>query len=127
MEKALLHSEITSVIINSFYQVYNQLGYGFLESVYQKAMIIELSSMGIAFLSNFGIEVFYKGQRIDHYVADIVVSERVIVEIKAVETILRVHEAQLVNYLKATGIEVGILLNFGKKAEFRRKVYTEGK
>lgn len=127
MENELLHGDITSAIIKSFYQVYNELGYGFLERVYQNAMTIELGLMGKVFTGNYGIDVFYKGQRVGHFVADLVVEEVVIVEIKATESLSPAHEAQLINYLKATGIQVGILLNFGKKADFRRKIYSENK
>ncbi len=125
MKNELLHSEITEKIIQAFYNVYNQLGYGFLEKVYENAMMIELSEMGIRYSNQQGAIVYYKSYNVGYYVADITVEEKVVVELKALETLAPIHETMLVNYLKSTNLEVGLLLNFGPKAEFRRKVLTK--
>ena len=125
MEDNYKHSEITKAIIKAYYSVYNELGYGFLEKVYERAMIIELQDLGLNCKSQSEINVTYKEQSVGDYFADIIVENSVIVELKAIEKIVRIHEVQLVNYLKATGIEVGLLLNFGTKPEFKRKVLTK--
>jgi GxxExxY protein len=119
-----LHSEITGLIIKAFYNVYNKLGYGFLEKVYENAMIIELKKLGLNCQKQFPIEVFYDEKNVGQYFADIIVNDCVILELKAAEMIIEEHEAQLVNYLRATNIEVGLLLNFGKEAQYKRKVFN---
>jgi GxxExxY protein len=119
------HSDITGIIIKAFYNVYNQLGYGFLEKVYENAMLIEIRKLGLECIAQRPIEVFYDHLKVGFYIADIVVNNCVIVEIKAAEAICEEHEAQLTNYLRATDIEVGLLLNFGKKIEFKRKVFSK--
>jgi GxxExxY protein len=121
------HSDLTKKIINAFYKVYNSLGFGFLEKVYENAMFIELRSMGLFVEQQRRIKVFYIGQEVDDYFADLIVDEKVILELKAAEAICEQHEYQLINYLKATEIEVGLLLNFGKKPEFKRKVYSNNR
>ncbi len=118
------HSDITELIIKAFYNVYNKLGHGFLEKVYENAMLIECEKLGLTCLVQSPIEVFYDNQKIGFYIADMIINRFVIVEIKAASVILNEHEIQLINYLKATEIEVGILLNFGKKPEFKRKVFS---
>ncbi len=118
------HSDITGIIIKAFYNVYNQLGYGFLEKVYENALLIELRKLGLECVAQYPIEVFYDNLKVGFYIADIIVNNCVIVEIKAAETLCEEHEAQLTNYLKATDVEVGLLLNFGKKIEFKRKVFS---
>jgi GxxExxY protein len=118
------HSDITGIIIKAFYNVYNQLGYGFLEKVYENALLIELKKLGLECVAQYPIKVFYDNLKVGFYIADIIVNNCVIVEIKAAETLCEEHEAQLTNYLKATDIEVGLLLNFGKKIEFKRKVFS---
>ena len=118
------HSDITGIIIKAYYNVYNQLGYGFLEKVYENAMLIEIRKLGLQCVAQYSIDVFYDELRVGVYVADLIVNECVIVEIKAAEALCEEHEAQLTNYLKATDIEVGLLLNFGKKAEYKRKVFS---
>jgi GxxExxY protein len=118
------HSDITSLIIKAYYAVYNKLGYGFLEKVYENALLIELLRLGLNSKPQHSIHVFYENERIGFYIADIIVNGCVIIEIKAAECICEEHEAQLTNYLKATDVEVGILLNFGKKPEFKRKVFS---
>lgn len=123
----LLHADTTELIIKAFYQVYNQLGYGFLEKVYEKAMQIELEKLGCEVAAQQAIEVFYEGQLVGKYNADMIVNRQVIIELKAASTLLDEHEAQLLNYLKATSMEVGLLLNFGPTAEFRRKVFSNSR
>lgn len=120
----LLHEVITDQIIKAYYKVYNTLGYGFLERVYENALLQELTETGIACVKQMPIEVFYEGVKVGLYFADLVVEQKVIVEIKAGECLHPAHEAQLLNYLKATDKEVGLLLNFGEKPEFRRKIMT---
>ena len=121
------HSEITDRIINGFFKVYNTLGYGFLEKVYENALFIELVAMGLIAERQKQINVYYEGKRVGEYFADIFVESCVIVELKAAETLCEEHEFQLINYLKATDLEVGLLLNFGKKPTFRRKVFSNVK
>ena len=118
------HSDITELVIKAFYNVYNKLGYGFLEKVYEKALVIECKKLGLNCLSQCPIEVFYDNEVVGSYIADMIVNQFVIVEIKAASAIAAEHEIQLINYLKATEIEVGLLLNFGKKPEFKRKVFS---
>lgn len=118
------YSEITEKIIKAFYKVYNTLGYGFLEKVYENALFIELESMGLLVEKQGQINVYYEDKEVGVYFADLIVNELVIIELKATETLCEEHEFQLINYLKATEIEVGLLLNFGKKAELKRKVFS---
>lgn len=119
-----IHSDITELIIKCFYKVYNVLGYGFLEKVYQNALLIELRSSGLFCEAQKQIKVYYQNNVVGEYFADIIVNNSVIIELKAAEGIVEEHEFQLINYLKATEIEVGLLLNFGKKPEIRRKIFT---
>ena len=123
----MLHEEITSDIINAFYHVYNTLGYGFLEKVYENALAKELAKRGHAIKQQVPIQVLYEGETVGEYFADILVDDKVILELKVAEEIAEAHEAQLINYLKATNTQVGLLLNFGPKAEFKRKIFTKGK
>ena len=120
-----MHNDLTDKVIKVFYRVYNILGFGFLEKVYENAMAIELLIDGLNIKIQQSIKVYYKNREVGFYVADIIVNNYVIVEIKAAESICEEHEAQLLNYLKATDIEVGLLLNFGKQAQVKRKVYSE--
>jgi len=119
-----LHHDITEKIIQAYYKVYNILGYGFLEKVYYNALLIELRKMGMKCKSQFPIKVCYYNQQVGEYYADIIVEELVIIENKASEMLVKENEFQLINYLKATELEVGLLLNFGKKPEFKRKIFT---
>jgi len=119
----ILHSELTEKIIKAFYNVYNTLGYGFLEKVYENALKIELSKMGLNVQAQKNIKVHYAGYEVGDYYADLLINDLIIIELKAAENICEEHEAQLINYLKATNIEVGLLINFGKKAEFKRKIF----
>ena len=117
------YKELTEKIIKIFYKVYNNLGYGFLEKVYENALMIELRKEDIHAINQSPIKVFYDGEIIGEYYADILVEGKVLVEIKAARNLAEEHEAQLLNYLKATDIEVGLLLNFGPKPEIKRRVF----
>ena len=109
------HKEITDIILRSFYEVYNELGDGFLESVYENALYIVLTGYGLFVEKQKDISVFFRGKVIGDFKADLIANEKVIVELKAVRALALAHEEQLINYLKATNIEVGLLLNFGRK------------
>ena len=122
--EALLHGELSQVIIGSFYEVYNQLGYGFLERVYEAALAHELTKRGLNVERQAAIRVYYDSQVVGEFFADLLVENCIIIELKAAESIHPRYEAQLLNYLKATDIEVGLLLNFGPEASFKRKVFT---
>jgi GxxExxY protein len=124
MNTNYIHSDITSIIIKAFFNVYNKLGYGFLEKVYENALIIEINKLGLECEKQKSIEVFYDGINVGQYFADIIVNNCVIVELKSTEGLAEEHEAQLVNYLRATNMEVGLLLNFGREAEFKRKAFS---
>ena len=115
--------EITEKVLGVFFEVYRTLGSGFLEKVYENAMEIEFKRRGIKFGRQVGIDVCYKGKNSGEYVADFIVEGEVVVEIKAKKDLSSADEAQLLNYLKATGKKVGLLLNFGSKAEFKRRVF----
>jgi len=122
----MLHEELTNRIICAFYRVYNSLGHGFLEKVYENALVIELKKGGLSVTQQEGVKVFYEGEQVGDYYADIIVNGLVILELKAAEAFKNEHFAQLTNYLKATDKEVGLLLNFGKKPEFKRIVLANG-
>ncbi|NUO78524.1 GxxExxY protein [candidate division KSB1 bacterium] len=117
------HSALTELIINAFYNVYNTLGYGFLEKVYANAMLIELHRLGLNARKEFSIRIYYQDELVGEYFADLLVSDLIIVELKAVQALAEEHEAQLLNYLKSTRYEVGLLLNFGPKPQIKRKAY----
>ncbi|RYY65907.1 MAG: GxxExxY protein [Chitinophagaceae bacterium] len=118
------YKELTDKIIKAFYKVYNKLGYGFLEKVYENAMAIELRKMGLKCIQQAPIRVYYEGEEVGFFRADLLVEDLVICELKAAEVFCTADEAQLTNYLRATPIEVGLLFNFGRKPEFRRRVFT---
>ncbi len=120
----LLHQELTKSIINVYYDVYNELGYGFLEKVYQNSMYLELKNRGFKVEAQKNIKVYYKKTEVGEYFTDLLVNDLVIVELKASEVLVYQNELQLLNYLKATDKEIGLLLNFGKKAEFKRLIFT---
>ena len=120
----LLHEKVTHAILGGFYDVYNQLGPGFLESVYESAMEIELREAGLMVTRQCEAPVYFKGHLIGKFVIDLVVENKVIVELKASRALAQIHEAQVINLLKATRYEVGLLLNFGHKPEFKRLVYS---
>ncbi len=117
------YEELTGQIIKCFYTVYEKLGYGFLEKIYERALMIEFKKAGLNFNNQYPINVYYDDENIGDFVADFLLVEKVIVEIKAVKHLTNDHESQLLNYLNATNIEVGLLLNFGEKPEIKRKVY----
>ena len=117
------HSTITQIVLKSFYKVYNTLGYGFLERVYENALLIELRKQGLSARKQESIKVYYEEEVVGDYFADIIVNEKVILELKAAKSLCEEHEAQLINYLKATNIEVGLLLNFGLQPQFERKLF----
>lgn len=117
----LLYEELTSKILEACFEVSNELGAGFLESVYQNALVLALRQKGLKVESRKPITVGFRGESVGQFFADLFVEEKVIVELKAVSILLPEHKAQVINYLKATGIEVGLLVNFGKsKLEYRR-------
>lgn len=120
----MLHSKLTEKIIHAFYKVYNILGYGFLEKVYENALVIELQKMGFFITQQYNIKVYYDEKIVGDYFADIIVDDKIIVELKAAESLREEHKTQLINYLKATDKEVGLLLNFGKTPEFKRAIFT---
>ena len=121
----LLHEELTEIIIKSFYTVYNKLGYGFLEKVYENALLLELKNQGLNCSKQVPIEVYYDDISVGNYFADILVEDKIILELKAGEgSLIEEHELLLINYLKATDKEVGLLLFFGKKPIFKRKIFT---
>ncbi len=117
------HSDLTEKIIGAFYQVYGQLGYGFSEKVYENALAQKLKSLEFTIEQQKPILVYFEGQVVGEYYADVLVNKAVVLELKACKNLLEEHEAQLLNYLKATPIEVGLLLNFGPKPQIVRKVY----
>jgi len=121
------HEDITEKVIQAFYKVYNTLGYGFLEKVYLNAMYIELVSMGLKTKKEKRIIVYYFGQIVGDYNADLIVEDVVTAELKANEFLVERNEHQLLNYLKATNIEVGLLLNFGKTPQIKRKLFDNDK
>jgi len=122
--KELIYEEITGQIIGAAFEVYNTLGYGFLEKVYENALIRELQLRGLNATAQYPIKVEYKDAEVGDYYADILVEDKVIIELKTGEAFNPTHEAQLLNYLKATGIKVGLLINFSpKKCEYKRFVY----
>ena len=118
------HQELTAQIIQCAYTVHNTLGFGFLDGVYQNALLIELGKNGLKAVKETPIKVSYNGQIVGDYVADILVEDKIILELKSVKELHPAHEAQLTNYLKATGLEVGLLINFGERVEIKRKVLT---
>jgi GxxExxY protein len=119
----LRQSELTDKIIGAFYDVYNELGHGFLESTYAEAMVVALESSGLAVAREVPVRVWFRGRKVGQYFADLLVDNAVLLELKATRTIESAHEAQLLHYLRATEIEVGLLLNFGVRPQFRRLLF----
>lgn len=124
MSENFKHTELTDKIIKAFFNVYNRLGYGFLEKVYENALLIELKKVGLDAKRQMPVNVFYDGIEVGSYFADLIVNDLVIIELKACDGFIEEHEAQLTNYLRATKIEVGLLLNFGVKAQVKRKAFS---
>ena len=117
------YKELTETIIGCAYRVYNKMGFGFLESVYQKCLIIELKKAGLDTESEKPISVYYDNEIVGEFIADIIVNDNIILEVKSVRRIIKAQEVQLVNYLVATGKPVGLILNFGeRKVEIKRKI-----
>ncbi len=123
----LREAELSEQIIGAYYAVYNELGHGFTESVYQRAMAIALRTAGLEVVREMHVPVWFRGEDVGNFKADIVVNGRILVELKAVSALDRTHEAQLYNYLRATEIELGLLFNFGGKPQFRRIVLDNDK
>lgn len=121
------YEEITEKIIKAFYKVYNTLGYGFLEKMYENAMFIELIAMGLKVEKQKRVLVYYFGNIVGDYNSDLIVEGVVTVELKANEILVEQNENQLTNYLKATNKEVGLLLNFGKRSQLKRKIFDNDK
>jgi len=117
------HSDVTDRIIGVFYDVYNILGYGFLEKVYERAMVMRLEKAGLSVQPQKEIDVYFDDELVGHYIADLVVNDIVLVELKAADRLAPEHEAQLLNYLRATDIEVGLLLNFGNEPKVVRRAF----
>ncbi|GAB4250985.1 MAG: GxxExxY protein [Acidobacteriota bacterium] len=124
MKKAYPHYELTSKILDGFYHVYGVLGFGFLEAVYEKALAVYLRESGLQVCEQVSIPVYFEGTLVGDYVADLLVDGSVIVEVKACRSLAPDHEAQLLNYLKATPIEIGLLLNFGPQPEVKRRIFS---
>jgi len=120
---SLKHSELTEKIIGVFYDVSNELGYGFLESTYAEAMVIALAQSGLSAVREVSVPVWFRGQKVGQYFADILVNNAVLLELKTARNLESAHEAQLLHYLRATEIEVGLLLNFGQRRQFRRLLF----
>lgn len=123
MKTDLKHGLVTDQILKVFYEVYNELGHGFLESVYHRSLVLALESVGLNVCSRISIPVWFRGTQVGNFEADVLVKNCVLLELKAVRTLDASHRAQLLNYLRATEIEVGLLLNFGEKPEFKRVIF----
>jgi len=119
----LKHKELSEAIIAAAYTVHNELGHGFLEKVYKNALAIELEENGLKCALESPLKVLYRGRTVGDYCSDIIVDDKIIVEVKAVNKLESVYEVQLVNYLKATGLNVGLLINFGQSVEVKRRVF----
>ena len=119
----LKHEELSKKIIAAAHNVHNELGHGFLEKVYKNALAIELREAAIQYALEVPMSVRYRGQVVGDYVADMIVEDKIVVEAKAVSELNSVHEVQLVNYLKATGLQVGLLINFGRSVQVKRRVF----
>lgn len=121
----LKHRELSRQIIKKFYEVYNELGSGFLESIYENAFQILLKQSGVDVEKQLPITVYFRDQIVGEYKADLIVEDKILIELKSVAAILPKHEAQIINYLKATDIEIGLLMNFGDEPEFKRFVFED--
>jgi len=119
------HSDLTDKINSCAVEVYRNLGYGFLESVYENALVLELTKRGLEVEVQKALQVFYKGHTVGNFIADIVVDGKILVELKAVSELQDVHFSQLYNYLKATEIEIGLLINFGPKLAIKRRMFSK--
>jgi len=124
-DRNFLYKELSEKIIGAFYAVYDEMGYGFLEKVYELALVKELELRNIPAENQVTIKINYKNEYLCDYVLDTIVDRKIILELKAAESLANIHTAQLLNYLKATDFKVGLLLNFGPKPEFKRFVFTK--
>jgi GxxExxY protein len=124
MNSRLLHHSLSEQLIGAFYDVYNELGYGFTENVYQRAMAYALDDRGVPRAREVPVAVYYKERLVGDFRADLIVDDRIVVECKSVPALASSHEKQILNYLAITGLQVGFLLNFGPNTEFRRFVMT---
>lgn len=120
----LMQRRVSKQVIGAFFDVYNELGHGFLESVYEGALAIRLHEFGLQVERQAPVAVRFHNHVVGEFRTDLLVEDCLLVEIKAVRSLVEAHEAQLLNYLKATGLRVGLLLNFGSRAEFRRRVFS---
>src|SRR5438270_4394576 len=127
MDAELKHSELTEKLINTYYALYNELGYGFLESVYQKAVALMLNERGIGFREQSPIRVMFHGIDMGEFFGDLLVESVLLVELKALRALEQAHERQLLNYLRATDVEVGLLFNFGPRPQFRRLAFDNSR
>lgn len=118
------HTDLTNKIIKAFYEVYNELGYGFLENTYENAMVVALRALGLKIQQQAPVDVYFRGVVVGQYKLDLIVNDLIVVELKAAKSLNADHEAQLLNYLKATHYEVGLLLNFGVSPEIKRKAFS---
>ncbi len=121
--KSYRHSDITREIIAAAYRVHKELGHGFLEKVYKNALVIELQEANIKCAVEVPLKVLYHNSTVGDYFADLIVDDKIIVEVKAVSNLAAIHEVQLVNYLKATGVQIGLLINFGQTVEVKRRIF----
>ena len=121
------YEDLTERIIGCFYRVYDGLGFGFLEKVYENALRVEFKKEGFDFVNQFPIRVYYEGEVVGDYFADFVIEGKVVVEIKAIKELGDADEKQLLNYLRATGIDVGLILNFGQKPRVKRKIFESAR
>jgi GxxExxY protein len=120
----LKDADVTSAIISAFYAVYDGLGYGFLESVYCSALQIELENRGVAFRVQTPVDVYYRDKRVGYFKSDMIVAGKIVVEVKATKALDEADRRQLLNYLRSTNLEVGLLLHFGPKPQFQRFLFT---
>jgi GxxExxY protein len=123
----ILHKGLSESILKVFYEVYNELGHGFLEKVYQNAMYFELKSQGFKVEAQKQIKVYYKDELVGDFFADLLINDTIILELKACDILVKTHYVQTLNYLKATNIEIGLLLNFGEKPEIKRLIFTNNR
>ncbi|MGA2094326.1 MAG: GxxExxY protein [Sedimentisphaerales bacterium] len=122
----LKHRELSEKIISAAYAVHKELGYGFIEKVYKNALAVELQEKGLKCSVEVPLRVLYHGKTVGDYAADMIVDDKIIVEVKAVSDLSPIHEVQLVNYLKATGLQIGLLINFGESVKVKRRIFGYG-
>lgn len=123
--KRYKYQNLTRLIIKGYYEVYNELGSGFLESVYENVLLLVLTDYGLTVQEQYPIDVYLKDRKVGEFKADLIIEGKILVELKAVSMLLPVHKAQLINYLKVTKIEIGLLMNFGDEPEFKRYIFNK--